>query len=83
VGPNVAKAHKVVTLGQTIFGLVSPYLDNYIAEVGDFEDFLGFLVSHQGDKEDGKRYESVSSCRRRAFCRHLLDDDVFVAQLLE
>jgi hypothetical protein len=40
------------------------------------------LVSYQSDKEEGNGYKS-DSFRRRAFRRHLLNADDFVAQLLE
>jgi hypothetical protein len=79
----VSKALAIVALSQTTFGLVSLYLNNYAAEVCYFEYFLGFLVSHQGDEEEGKGDKSVTSCRRGAFRRHLLDAYNFVAQLLE
>jgi hypothetical protein len=41
------------------------------------------MVSHQGDKEQGKGYKSDSPYRRGAFPRHLFDADDFGAQLLE
>jgi hypothetical protein len=83
VDPNVTKALPIVAFGQTTFGLTSLFLDNYVAEAGEFEDFLGLLVYHQGEKKEGKGYKSVSSCRRSAFRRHRLETDDFVAQLVE
>jgi hypothetical protein len=83
VDRNVSKALAIVALSQTTFGHVSLYLNYYAAEVCYFEYFLGFLVSHQGDEKEGKRYKSVTSCQKRAFRRHLLDAYNFVAQLLE
>jgi hypothetical protein len=55
VDPNVSKALAIVALSQNTFGLVPLYLNNYAAEVCCFEHFLGFLFSHQGDEEEGKR----------------------------
>jgi hypothetical protein len=83
VDPNVSKVLAIVALSQTTFGLVSLYLNNYAAEICYFEYFLGFLVSHQGDEEEGKGYKSATSCRRGAFRPHLLDAYKFVAQLYE
>jgi hypothetical protein len=37
----------------------------------------------KSDKVEGKGYKNDFSFRRRAFRRHLLDADDFVAQLLE
>jgi hypothetical protein len=83
VDPNVSKALAIVALSQTTFGLVTLYLNNYVADIFYFEYFLGFLVFHQGDEEEGKEYKSVTSCRRGAFRRYLLDAYNFVAQHLE
>jgi hypothetical protein len=69
-------------LENTTFGPVRLYFDNYIAKVGDFEDFLWLLVSHKGEKEGGKGYKDDFSCWRRVFRRHLFDADNFLAQLL-
>jgi hypothetical protein len=83
VDPYVSKALAIVALSQTTFGLIPLYLNNYAAEICYFEYFLGFLVSHQGDEEEGKRYKSVTSCQRGAFRCHLLDAYNFIAHLLE
>jgi hypothetical protein len=40
VDPNVAKALAVVALGLTTFTLISLHIDNYIAKIAEFEDFL-------------------------------------------
>jgi hypothetical protein len=40
VDPNMVRALTIVTLENTTFGPVRLYFDNYIAKVGDFEDFL-------------------------------------------
>jgi hypothetical protein len=63
VDPNVSKALAIVAMSQTIFGLVSLYLNNYAAEVCYFEYFLRFLVSHQGDEEEG---EGIQECHLRS-----------------
>jgi hypothetical protein len=40
VDPIVAKELAIIALGQTTFGLISLYFDNYITEFGDFEDLM-------------------------------------------
>jgi hypothetical protein len=57
VDPNMSKVLAIVALSQTTFGLVRLYLNNYAAKVCYFEYFLGFLVSHQRDKEERKGYK--------------------------
>jgi hypothetical protein len=54
VGTDVANLLAVEILGEGELGFVCLYIDENVAEAGEFEYFLGFSGPWQGDKEQGQ-----------------------------
>jgi hypothetical protein len=69
----VAKLLAVVALGKPILDFVRLYPDCNVAEVGQFENFLGLRRSGESDEEQGKINDMSSFWRSPTGCCHLSD----------